>query len=123
MSRQARLTHYSFTFGAGIPLEGEMDDIRESAAMHLRAARNSSHPVSTLERGQKWEITEPDDCAMIPDTAGILELETYSQHGECRECDSDLEMDGRCELYCPDCDSEIMDNGPEDYLDSPCPTD
>jgi len=57
-------------------------DARREVAETLRARRTTGHPVSILERGARWEVLEPEDCALVPDTCGTLEL---ADNGEERE--------------------------------------
>jgi hypothetical protein len=47
---------------------------REKAAGILRRRRDSGHQVSTIDKGTYWECGEPEDCMMVPDTAGMLTL-------------------------------------------------
>jgi hypothetical protein len=47
---------------------------RASVSALLRRRRKSGHQVTVLERGESWEVGEPEGCMMIPDTAGILYL-------------------------------------------------
>ena len=47
---------------------------REKAAGILRRRRDSGHQVSTINKGSYWECGEPEDCMMVPDTAGMLTL-------------------------------------------------
>lgn len=60
-------------------------EAREDVASRLRTARNSGHHVDTLERGRDWEVCEPEDCAMVPDSAGLLSLTQFYPF-ECAEC-------------------------------------
>ena len=60
-------------------------EARSHAADLLRTYRQD-YKVATIERGESWEILEPDDCAMVPDDCGILRI-TRITH-ECRECGS-----------------------------------
>jgi hypothetical protein len=54
--------------------EGELAECRLAAAKLLRRRRRQDHPCTTLKIGREWEISEPEDCLMVPDTAGILWL-------------------------------------------------
>jgi hypothetical protein len=58
-------------------------EARRYAAERLRRYRRR-FPVTTLERGAKWEILEPDDAVLVPDACGTLNLEHVTW--ECREC-------------------------------------
>jgi len=55
--------------------EWETQEQRATAAQFIRDRRGAGYPVVTLERGQRWEVLEPDDCGMVPDDCGILSLE------------------------------------------------
>lgn len=57
-------------------------DARREAAETLRARRATGHPVSILERGARWEVQEPEGCAMVPDTCGTLSLESNEEERE-----------------------------------------
>jgi hypothetical protein len=62
---------------AGIPEDFDnMADARKAVADILRRRRRQGYPVSILETGAEWEIEEPEDSAMVPDTCGVLSLET-----------------------------------------------
>lgn len=54
--------------------EGEETAVRKAAANLLRRRRNQDFPVWCLNKGNKWEIGEPEDCMMVPDTSGILKI-------------------------------------------------
>lgn len=54
--------------------EGEESAVRKAAANLLRRRRNQDFPVWCLDKGNKWEIGEPEDCMMVPDTSGILKI-------------------------------------------------
>ena len=51
------------------------DDARDTAAYFLRKLRRKGRKIATLERGRKWEALEPDDCVLVPDDAGCLEID------------------------------------------------
>ena len=53
---------------------GDRTDARKMAADLIRRRRHGDHPVRLLEKGASWEVQEPEDCMMVPDTAGILRL-------------------------------------------------
>jgi hypothetical protein len=79
--RNWRLIHHAYC-GMSIP-HGEFhhadrDDARAAAARLLRRRRRQGYPVSILEAGKSWEIGEPDDCMMVPDESGVLQLHTPS---------------------------------------------
>lgn len=54
--------------------EYPLGEARELAARIIRKRRKSGHPVWTLNKGTKWEVGEPEDCPMVPDSAGILSI-------------------------------------------------
>ena len=86
--------------------EGDFEDIRKMAAKIIRSRRNNDFPVYCLEKGNKWEVGEPEGCMMIPDDSGILKITEEVDEEE----DNDY-MDG-------DFDSAMRDAGfgtDEDY--------
>lgn len=52
---------------------GEEKECRKAAATILKKRRNSGHFVRKL-KSNIWECQEPENCFMIPDTAGKLSL-------------------------------------------------
>lgn len=73
------LTHYAYC-GMSIKIaEGDHSDVR-SAAAKLISRRRKDYPVYTLDKGNRWEICEPEDCMMVPDNCGILKIEFESDH-------------------------------------------
>jgi hypothetical protein len=50
------------------------DEARQEAASLLRRRRREEFPVTVIKKGRRWEIAEPDDCAMVPDCCGVLIL-------------------------------------------------
>jgi hypothetical protein len=60
----------------------ERADARKSVAETLRSRRSSGHIVRTLERGTRWEVSEPDSSWMVPDSAGSLFLESNEEERE-----------------------------------------
>lgn len=89
--QEATLTMHAYC-GMSIPLIERQDrmpveNARDRAARILRVRRNSGHYVSVLRKGESWEIAEPEDCALIPDTAGTLSLDLVWRCDYCgREC-------------------------------------
>jgi hypothetical protein len=70
----------TFTSFSGMTWEvtrGQEDHCRVQAAKILRKRRNTGHFVSKL-KDSLWECTEPEDCCLIPDTAGYLSLNSQS---------------------------------------------
>jgi len=79
-------------------------EVRDSAAAMLRKMRRRGFPVFTLERGQRWEIGEPEGCQAVPDACGTLAIEhethscdecgqEYETHEEASQCCAFLESD------------------------------
>jgi len=62
--------------------EGDLAECRVAAAKLLRRRRRQDHPCTTLKIGQEWEVSEPEDCLMVPDTAGILWMEPVPEPEE-----------------------------------------
>lgn len=69
----------------------ETDDKEEARKIiaEFLLERRLDYPVVTLEKGRKWEVLAPEDCALVPDNCGILQLKHVTY--ECRECDSRYE--------------------------------
>lgn len=92
--------------GMAVPHLDDADrlDARKEAARVLRDARRTRHAVSVLKRGRKWEITEPPDAVMVPDTAGVLAIrftDPFAHLPDCPECGCrDFTEDGRGNVYC-----------------------
>lgn len=57
---------------------GSLDECRIAAAKVLRKRKREGHPIVKLE-SNKWECQEPEDCMMVPDTAGILVLDSEEE--------------------------------------------
>jgi hypothetical protein len=77
--------HHSYT-GLQAPPEAHHDHTRarDEIAARITRARRRGFPLVILERGQEWEIQEPDGCAGVPDACGTLALRHVTF--ECREC-------------------------------------
>jgi hypothetical protein len=94
--------------GMDIPLveHGTLADCREEAARYLSGLKADGYPIMVKEAGSTWEVSEPDDCVMIPDDCGLLAIRparipAYS----CFYCD-DLVPNGES-CSCQDlCDEE-----------------
>jgi len=68
----------------GIPEPCESEaEARAIAADRIRYYRQR-YKVTTLEPGSEWEVQEPDDCAMVPDSCGTLAIRHITW--DCREC-------------------------------------
>ena len=89
--------------------EGTRDDCQETIAGFLEKRRAEGFTVSALDGRAAWELTELEDAAMVPDTAGIVSL-VPPPYFLCVECSSAFEEHidaaGCCELehQCPACD-------------------
>lgn len=75
-----RVSFYAFC-GMPIPHAEGMtrEEARDHCAEYLRRYRRKGRTVTTLNRGRRWEILEPEDCMMIPDDAGTLRLDPDSE--------------------------------------------
>jgi hypothetical protein len=49
-------------------------EARDFCATMLRRRRDTGHYCTALDWGE-WEAQEPEDCALVPDTAGYLTLD------------------------------------------------
>lgn len=68
-----------------LTVDEEYDDrtlARNRCAGIIQRRRRDDHPVLTVERGQKWDVSEPDYSFLIPDTAGILALDEVRRDEE-----------------------------------------
>lgn len=71
---------FSLHHGAFCGMQTEIEsgesraDIRQTCAAKLREYRRDGYIVTTLTRGESWEIGEPDGCAMVPDDCGIMSI-------------------------------------------------
>lgn len=77
---------------AEVPGTDDPREVRDDAAAFLRARRADGYAVSTLARGTEWEVTEPEDAAMVPDDAGILSIVAKHRHED--ECYTDRDWSG-----------------------------
>jgi hypothetical protein len=60
--------------------QGELSSMRKLAAKILRKRKRTGHYIRKLKKNL-WECQEPEDCFMIPDTAGTLKLSQVSDEG------------------------------------------
>lgn len=82
-----RVQHHAYCGMSGIPATfEERCEARRCAAMRLKRLRKR-FTVVTVKRGARWEILEPEECAMVPDQCGILAIHRHTF--ECRECGFD----------------------------------
>lgn len=104
------VTHHAYC-GMAVPIVGERDEstreeARTTAARRIRSLRREGYPVVVLERGERWEVQEPEDSVLVPDDCGILSLVGFNplarKYGKCRECgsSSDWQEGGRGEVWC-----------------------
>ena len=86
---------------------GEYETVHEAiekVAARNRLAEKRGFAVAKVDDAT-WEHTEPEDSALVPDSAGLIYIET--QKGPCcSECDEELEQCGRMTWYCPSCNGE-----------------
>lgn len=54
--------------------QGDLQSCRIAAAKILRKRKREGHAIVKL-KPNKWECQEPENCMMVPDTAGVLVLE------------------------------------------------
>ena len=96
---------------------GDLQECRGYAARLIRLRRRRGHLVTcnrARNRGSReWEISEPEGCALVPDTAGMLYLcETFEY--ECPECGQgydDREDAARCCAFSPGIGYECQNCG------------
>lgn len=82
------------------------EDARSHAAFLILRARQD-FKVTTITRGEHWEVLEPENAVMVPDQCGSLYIEhiTYA----CRECGSRCETGEDATLCCVEEDSSADD--------------
>ena len=79
--------HVNFGSYSGLSHPRETFEDREDARDHVAALlreHRTRASVCVLERGQCWELCEPESAAMIPDWCGVLSLTRKTF--ECFEC-------------------------------------
>jgi hypothetical protein len=71
-----KVNHYSYC-GMTLPVYDGDDETfaRNVAAKILKKRRNENYPIKILERGIKWEVMEPENIFLIPDSCGILKID------------------------------------------------
>jgi len=88
--------------GMFIPIIGRQDmadmaDCRQKAARHLRQLRRDGFPIRTMEPGLAWEIEEPEDSVMVPDSCGTMRIKPVEiRLLACNDCDSDVPEGETC---------------------------
>lgn len=71
------VTHYSRSMGTNLPVDREFtteDDALEYARELVNRMEAKGVHVSEIKPGREWEVTEPDDAAMVPDESGIISI-------------------------------------------------
>ena len=63
---------------------GTLDECRVAAAKILRKRKREGHNIVKLKEN-KWECQEPENCMMVPDTAGVLVLENNNKDDDYEE--------------------------------------
>lgn len=96
---------------------GDRDEVRDYAARLIRLRRKRGHVVTcNVRRGDArlYEIGEPEGCALVPDTAGMLYLQTHFAY-RCPECDTGYDDAGDAGMCCygSDCPDDYDADGNE----------
>lgn len=99
--QEATLTLYGYC-GMSDPIvtrdeRQEIETVRRLVARILRRRRADGFPVAMLDRGSRWEITEPEDSVLVPDGAGILRLSVVNRCDYCSHILNDDEEFICCE--------------------------
>lgn len=71
----------SFNAFCGMTYDVLGEDARKAAAKFIKDRRKNGQRVVKL-RENVWECQEPENCSMIPDTAGILCLDDNEEEIE-----------------------------------------
>lgn len=74
-----RFFAYYLPYGINLAENLCKSEARNYVASLLRNDRNDGFEIITLERGKQWEILEPEDCLLVPDVCGILEIDEYQE--------------------------------------------
>jgi len=82
----------SFSAYCGMSYDISGDDARVAAARFIRRRRNNGQRVVKLG-DNRWECQEPENCSMIPDTAGILCLDDSEDDFEDEDEDDDYYLE------------------------------
>jgi hypothetical protein len=102
--------------GMRIPIvdEGDKQECRSAVAKELRTLRAQGYPVQTQKKGESWEVCEPEDCAMVPDSCGILSLRPIKLRVfECYICGCDIPEGESCNCEEP-CEEEETEEESEE---------
>lgn len=73
--------HFSNSMGSELDSE-EFESLEEAqtyAQERVKRLEGQGFEVSELEPGMKWELTEGDDAAMVPDESGIISISDDSE--------------------------------------------
>jgi hypothetical protein len=91
--------------------EGEtLPGARRQLARLLRRRRATGHSLTVLMPGVEYEVGEPEDCALVPDTAGTVTLQRERMPAwECWQCGDILPMGVACSC------SEVSGDDDSDY--------
>lgn len=104
--------------GMPIPIvdEGDMAECRSAVAQEVRRLRAEGFPVVTLEKGTEWEVQEPADCDMVPDSCGILHIRPIQiRVFACFTCGFDVPEGESCDCHlCAECGQECCSCGQEE---------
>jgi hypothetical protein len=94
---------FSYCGMALVPVHCEdRSEARAECAERLRRARSEGYKLATLSPGKRWEVLEPDDCMLVPDACGTLELKHVTfECGECGSACETREFAAECCTKCP----------------------
>lgn len=108
MPAEFRLVNYAYC-GMPIPIkQGDKEDVRTAAAHYLRRLRREGFPVVVIERGEEWEVQEPEDSVLVPDECGLLTLCAIPVRlVRCWDCGEDVPEGETCSCrICCDCGND-----------------
>lgn len=92
---------------------GDRDEVRDYAAQLIRLRRKQGFRPSLVEarprKSRTWEISEPDDCTMVPDLAGMLYMAECFEY-ECPECGQGYDDKDDVLRCCAPCDDDYPFN-------------
>jgi hypothetical protein len=81
------------------------------AVRFLRRKRRQGYAFAVLTPGCEWELGEPEDCAMVPDDAGIVAIvEVVARSVACYECGSDVRIGETCDCWVTDNELDADDD-------------
>ena len=76
------------------------EEARMSIVDIIKNRRFDGYVVTTLHKGEVWEVLEPEDAMLIPDDCGTLRL--IHKTFECYECGSRQETKREAQECCSD---------------------